>query len=135
MPAKHVHLTWYILADGTQADPDDCSPGADGVLRHKNGMAVALRDNGVPMTIGVAAETGKNALAVELGEEGVAEAEQMAKAEAAAPVDVPAAEVGHTDIDPATGKPDDEGDGTSDEAKDLKPAPAKRYKTRETKGR
>ncbi len=60
---KHVHLTWYILADGTQADPNDCSPDKDGVLRHKNGVAVALGDNGVPLSIGRAAVIGGNVAA------------------------------------------------------------------------
>lgn len=43
---------FYRLGDGTQADPADVSRGDDGVLRHKSGQAVALMDNGEPMTIG-----------------------------------------------------------------------------------
>lgn len=49
---KHVHATWYRLEDGTQADPDDVSPDEKGVLRHKNGTAVAIRGNGAPLTSG-----------------------------------------------------------------------------------
>lgn len=49
---KHVHATWYRLEDGNQVDPDEVSPDAKGVLRHKSGVAVALRDNGAPLTAG-----------------------------------------------------------------------------------
>lgn len=49
---KYVHQTWYRLADGTQADPNDVATGEDGVLRHKNGVPVAMRESGAPMTCG-----------------------------------------------------------------------------------
>lgn len=49
---SHVHTTWYRLVDGTQADPTDVTRDADGVLRHKNGVAVAMRDSGVPRSTG-----------------------------------------------------------------------------------
>jgi hypothetical protein len=49
---KHVHLTWYRLVDGTQADPNDCAPGDDGVLRHKSGLAVATHADGTPQSVG-----------------------------------------------------------------------------------
>lgn len=65
---KYKHLTWYLLADGTHADPNDCAPGADGVLRHKDGLAVALRGDGVPQSIGVDAVDNKNVEAAKLGE-------------------------------------------------------------------
>lgn len=42
----------YRLVDGTQADPSDCEAGKDGVLRHKNGVPVALNGAGKPETIG-----------------------------------------------------------------------------------
>lgn len=49
--------TWYLLKDGTYADPSECSTGEDGVLRHKNGMEVAMRDNpNVPSTRSVDAD-------------------------------------------------------------------------------
>jgi len=49
--------TWYLLKDGTYADPSDCSTGKDGVLRHKNGQEVAMRDNpNVPSTRSVDAD-------------------------------------------------------------------------------
>jgi hypothetical protein len=35
--------TWYVLEDGAVADPRDVSPDAGGVLRHKSGVAVAMR--------------------------------------------------------------------------------------------
>lgn len=37
--------TWYVLEDGTVADPSECAPDEYGVLRHKGGVAVALREN------------------------------------------------------------------------------------------
>lgn len=46
----HVHTTWYRLVDGTQANPNDVVRDEQGVLRHKSGVAVALRDSGVPRT-------------------------------------------------------------------------------------
>lgn len=42
--------TWFILEDGTSADPREVSPDKDGVLRHKSGVAVKMRSPGVPMT-------------------------------------------------------------------------------------
>lgn len=42
----------YLMQDGTYADFSECSEGDDGVLRHaENGVAVALRDDGEPMTL------------------------------------------------------------------------------------
>ena len=35
--------TWYVLEDGTAADPREVAPDASGVLRHKNGVAVAMK--------------------------------------------------------------------------------------------
>ncbi len=65
---KHQHLTFYLLVDGTHADPDDCARGADGVLRHENGLAVAIREDGNPSTIGVDAVDNKNVEAAQMGE-------------------------------------------------------------------
>lgn len=44
--------TWYVLEDGAVADPNDVAPDEAGALRHKSGIAVALR-GAVPHTIGV----------------------------------------------------------------------------------
>jgi len=33
--------TWYVLGGGIPADPNECAPDAAGVMRHKNGAAVA----------------------------------------------------------------------------------------------
>lgn len=60
----------YLLQDGTYADPKDCSEGKDGVLRHKNGLAVAKGENGEPMTLSKTTEL--NAKAAEMGEPQVA---------------------------------------------------------------
>lgn len=51
----------FLMPDGTQAEPSDVSPGKDGVLRHKNGMAVCMTEDGRPMTIGMTSEANKNA--------------------------------------------------------------------------
>jgi hypothetical protein len=53
--------TWYVLADGTHAHPGDVSPGEDGVLRSKEGVPVSLRENGLPLTSGVATKSNKQA--------------------------------------------------------------------------
>ena len=49
----HVHDTWYVLEDGTKADPNEVAVDDKGVLRHKSGVAVAMREGGVPRTSGV----------------------------------------------------------------------------------
>lgn len=61
----------YVLVDGTQADPGDVSRGDDGVLRHKNGMAVALKADGSPQTI--ADRTAMNKAAAEAGKKPAAD--------------------------------------------------------------
>lgn len=38
-----MRATWYVLEDGTAADPNDCAPDDAGVMRHSSGMAVAMR--------------------------------------------------------------------------------------------
>lgn len=48
--------TWYVLEDGSSADPSEVAPDAKGVLRHKSGMAVAIGDHGNPRSRGVDAE-------------------------------------------------------------------------------
>lgn len=67
---------FYVLADGTQADPADVSKGDDGVLRHKNGMAVAMKADGKPETI--ADRTAENVRALNAGK---TEAEKKQAAE------------------------------------------------------
>lgn len=64
---KNEPDTWYVLADGTHADPADVSHDKDGVLKHKNGVPVALRESGVPLTSGVA--TKENKKTAEAGKE------------------------------------------------------------------
>lgn len=44
--------TWYVLESGASADPADVAPDAKGVLRHKSGVAVAMR-NQTPVSRGV----------------------------------------------------------------------------------
>jgi hypothetical protein len=38
--------TWYVLEDGSVGDPRDVSEGNDGILRHKDGRAVAYAPHG-----------------------------------------------------------------------------------------
>lgn len=45
--------TCYVLEDGSVAHPRDVSRDAKGVLRHKDGRAVAMRRPNVPRTRGV----------------------------------------------------------------------------------
>lgn len=45
--------TWYVLEDGSLGDPRDVSLDGEGLLRHKNGAAVAMRAPGVPHSRGV----------------------------------------------------------------------------------
>lgn len=40
-----MRATWYVLEDGNAVDPNDCAPDDKGVLRHKDGVAVAMRGN------------------------------------------------------------------------------------------
>lgn len=56
----HVHDTFYVLEDGSKADPNDVAPDDSGALRHKNGTAVAMRGS-VPRTSGVGPVTTKAA--------------------------------------------------------------------------
>lgn len=44
--------TWYILENGATADPREVKPDAAGVLRHRDGIAVAMRGD-VPRSRGV----------------------------------------------------------------------------------
>lgn len=44
--------TWYVLDDGSSADPCEVAPDAAGILRHKDGKAVAMRGD-VPRSRGV----------------------------------------------------------------------------------
>lgn len=42
----------YVLADGTHGDPAECKANDKGVLCHANGVPVALKADGKPMTVG-----------------------------------------------------------------------------------
>lgn len=55
----------YLLQDGTHAYPKDCSTGKDGVLRHKNGLAVAMTADGEPQTVSDDAVRNGNVMAAE----------------------------------------------------------------------
>lgn len=38
--------TWYVMEDGTPGDPREIRPDSEGVLRHKDGRAVAYAPHG-----------------------------------------------------------------------------------------
>lgn len=61
----------YLLQDGTHADAGDVSADKAGVLRHKNGLAVALYADGSPQTVSEDAVRNKNVEAAKLGEDNV----------------------------------------------------------------
>ena len=42
----------FVLMDGSQADPYDCARDKAGVLRHKNGVRVAIDGDGEPERVG-----------------------------------------------------------------------------------
>lgn len=44
--------TWYVLENGQAANPAEVAPDAKGVLRHKSGIAVAMRGD-APHSTGV----------------------------------------------------------------------------------
>lgn len=58
----------YLLVDGTHADPGECDVGADHELRHANGLAVALREDGTPQTVAQGAVENMNVEAAKAGE-------------------------------------------------------------------
>lgn len=69
----------YLLVDGTHADPSECDVGADHMLRHANGVPVALREDGNPQTVADNTAESGNVQAANAGVEAVS-------------ADVPAAE-------------------------------------------
>lgn len=50
----------YVLADGTHGDPAECKADDKGVMRHANGVPVALKADGKPLTVGDQAVEGYN---------------------------------------------------------------------------
>lgn len=60
--------TWYVLVDGTKAHPADVSRDDAGILKHSNGVPVAMRESGLPLTTGDANR--ENAMAAEAGKGG-----------------------------------------------------------------
>lgn len=57
----------YVMRDGTHSAKGDLSKGDDGVLRNKNGIAVATWDNGEPHTVGGDAVANMNVEAANAG--------------------------------------------------------------------
>lgn len=47
-----MRSTWYVMEDGSVADPSSVKPDAAGVLRNRDGKAVAMRGD-VPRSRGV----------------------------------------------------------------------------------
>jgi hypothetical protein len=48
--------TWYVLENGLNADPREVVSDDKGVLRHQNGVAVAIGDHGNPRSRSVDVE-------------------------------------------------------------------------------
>lgn len=76
--------TLYRLADGTQANPSDCSANDKGVLTHKNGVPVAMDSDGKPVEIAREAEVNKTAQAADAGKDAEAAAKAINDGEKAA---------------------------------------------------
>lgn len=70
--------TWYVLVDDNPADPRDVRRGDDGLLRHKDGRAVAYASHG-PRTRSVDADTLRAAAAVVAGRTSPNEARSAAR--------------------------------------------------------
>lgn len=68
--------TWYVLEDGTSADPNEVAPDDAGVLRHKDGLAVAVGPHG-HLSRGVNVED-ERARAIRAGEISPNSAREMA---------------------------------------------------------
>lgn len=60
--------TWYVLEDGAYADPNEVAPDGMNVLRHKSGIAVAMRGQ-VPSTRGVNPEEERANVAIRRAKE------------------------------------------------------------------
>lgn len=52
-----MRATWYVLEDGTPADPNECAPNDAGQLVHKSGALVAMR-GAIPSSTGVDVDEG-----------------------------------------------------------------------------
>jgi hypothetical protein len=103
--------TWYVLEDGSVADPNECAPDEAGKLAHKSGAAVAMRGH-VPSSRGVDADEERAKASVKKAEKTANEARDDGKA----PVE--AREV-------VAEKPE-----TPAKNREIKAAGAKKYQTR-----
>jgi hypothetical protein len=86
--------TWYVLENGETVDPIDVAPDEKGALRHKSGVAVAMK-NLTPVSRGVddADAARKKAAAQEASakEAAAKAADEKARADAAKKASAPAA--------------------------------------------
>jgi hypothetical protein len=105
--------TWFVMEDGSCGDPRDVAQGADGILRHKDGRAVAYRPDGeTPRSRGVDVDAGRaKAMPVEAMPVEAMPVEAMPVE--AMPVEATSLQVVEQDMRPE--------------------APKRRYKTREAK--
>lgn len=72
--------TWYVLEDGSVADPSEVAPDKSGVLRHKAGSAVAMRGQ-VPSTRGVDPEQERAKSKAKAGEKPAPKRDRQMKAD------------------------------------------------------
>ena len=78
MTDKNAVNDLYLLQDGTHVAQGECTLDKRGVLRHKNGLAVAIDGDGKPQTVGDDAVRNKNVMEAERAKNAVAEAAKMA---------------------------------------------------------
>jgi hypothetical protein len=121
--------TWYVLADGRVADPNHVTPDAQGVLRHQDGVAVALGPHG-PSSRSVEVDVERaNAASYAEAERIAAELEAARLAEAQARDREAAAALETAEAERLKAQ------ASADGARELQPAAGKPYRTRDLKAK
>lgn len=126
--------TWYVLADGRAADPNHVAPDKQGVLRHQDGVAVALGPHG-PRSRSIDADAERATSVAQ------AEAERAAAEKAAADAETARlAEAEQRERDAAAALAAAEAErlkaqGAPNGERDMQPAAGKPYRTRDVKAK
>ncbi|MBA4219942.1 MAG: hypothetical protein C0458_04345 [Methylobacterium sp.] len=122
--------TWYVLADGRVADPNHVAPDEQGVLRHKEGVAVALGPHG-PRSRSIDADAERATSVARAEAERAAAEEAAANAEAAR-----LAEAEQCKRDAAAAEAERlKAQGAPNGERDMQPAAGKPYRTRDAKAK